>query len=307
MSLLEDIQNDAVDNNTDIGTVLRKCKLLAARLGSESFENWLIWESNGYPNEADLPDYRIWPIELKGNFSGPYGTGMRNAPIYKISIPQAAQDIWKSFSCRQSISSLEQLLAVEGRAGTFKVNTGNLAVLLSTNVYSNQNCIEAWGEVSYTHVIEVVNSVRNKVLDFTLAVWKEYPEAGEIDNTSTNGISPSTVTHIFNTTVNGGSANLIAAANSSTFTFNVDSVEKGSYASLESVLKESEISEEDLQELKVAIAEEPELSEDKKFGPKVASWMGKMVAKAADGGWTVSAGAAGNILAEVLSKFYGLS
>ena len=49
MSLLEDIQSAAVDSNSDLGTILRKCKLLAARLGSKTLENWLIYESNGYP------------------------------------------------------------------------------------------------------------------------------------------------------------------------------------------------------------------------------------------------------------------
>jgi hypothetical protein len=45
MTLLEEIQNAAVDATSDLGTLLRKCKLLAARLGSKSLEEWVIWES----------------------------------------------------------------------------------------------------------------------------------------------------------------------------------------------------------------------------------------------------------------------
>jgi len=60
MSLLEEIQNEAVDKNSDLGTILRKCKVLAASLGSEPLENWLIWESNGYPDNVQVPDYRAY-------------------------------------------------------------------------------------------------------------------------------------------------------------------------------------------------------------------------------------------------------
>ena len=60
-TILEDIQNDAVDASKDLSTLLRKCKLLAARLGSQQLEDWLLWESNGYPGDVPVPDYRVWP------------------------------------------------------------------------------------------------------------------------------------------------------------------------------------------------------------------------------------------------------
>jgi hypothetical protein len=57
MTLLEDIQNAAIDSQSDLGTLLRKCKLLAARLGSQPLEEFLLWESNGYPDDVEVPDY----------------------------------------------------------------------------------------------------------------------------------------------------------------------------------------------------------------------------------------------------------
>ena len=47
MSLLRDIQNDLSGPSGDITTVLRKCKILAARLGSDEFSRWVDWELNG--------------------------------------------------------------------------------------------------------------------------------------------------------------------------------------------------------------------------------------------------------------------
>lgn len=39
MSLLREIQNDAVNSNVKISDLLRKCKILAVRLGSTEFQS----------------------------------------------------------------------------------------------------------------------------------------------------------------------------------------------------------------------------------------------------------------------------
>jgi hypothetical protein len=107
MSLLEDIQSAAVDSNSDLGTILRKCKLLAARLGSKTLENWLIYESNGYPLDVEVPDYRIWTHEVKGHFSGPFGSGMRNVPIPLISLPERVRDSYRTINANKVLLRLK--------------------------------------------------------------------------------------------------------------------------------------------------------------------------------------------------------
>ena len=72
MNLLEDIQNAAADSSSDVETLLRKCKILAARLNNQQLEDWLIWESNGYPEDVPVPKYRVWQLQVRGNFLGPY-------------------------------------------------------------------------------------------------------------------------------------------------------------------------------------------------------------------------------------------
>jgi hypothetical protein len=56
--------------------------------------------------------------------------------------------------------------------------------------------------------------------------------------------------------------------------------------------------------VQAALREEPTI-EKGKFGPRVAAWMGQMMRKAADGSWSVAAGAAGNVLSDLLMKYYG--
>jgi hypothetical protein len=197
MSLLEEIQAAAVDGNSDLGTILRKCKLLASRLGSQPLEDWLLWESNGYPDDVPVPDYRKWPLQLKGQFAGYLRTVM-SAPIPLVMLPENVRSKYEDYECRQSIAGIEATLAdANSGSGTLSVSTSDLAVMLGDNVYENYNCIKAWAEFGKGHLFELLNAVRNRILDFALAIWKQDPTAGEIRGETKGKIEPAQVNQIF--------------------------------------------------------------------------------------------------------------
>lgn len=302
MSLLEEIQNEAVDKNSDLGTILRKCKVLAARLGSEPLENWLIWESNGYPDNVQVPEYRIWPLEVKGHFYGPFGTGLENAPIPHACLPEKSRASYERYESRISISGIEDALKETG-AGSIRVSTGDLAIALGNNVYKNQNCVQAWAQFSTSNLVELLNAVRNRVLDFSLALWKENPNAGDQKSNSESSVEPSRVTQIFNTKVYGGSANLVGTAKNTSI---ILKIVPHDFSTLESFLRDKGLHENDIGDLQEALKSDESPVEKDRFGPKVSSWIAKMVQKAADGGWSVGVGAAGSLLAQAVAKYYGL-
>src|SRR5262249_47160948 len=92
MSLLRDIQSTAVDSDSDVSTLLRKCKILAVRLGNAEFKKWVDQELGGYDNEEELPEYRKLAVQSVGHFSGAFGSGLRNAPIPPGCLPKELQD-----------------------------------------------------------------------------------------------------------------------------------------------------------------------------------------------------------------------
>ena len=238
---LEDIQNSAVDAKSDLATLLRKCKLLAARLGSQPLEDWVLWESNGYPDDVPVPQYRVWPLQVKGHFFGPGWSGVKNAPILHAYLPDNWRKWCQHYEYRQSIASVEAILSKDGQ-GAAPVSTGDLALILGTNVYEYQNCVQAWAEFGTSHLVELLNSVRNRILDFALALWKEAPSAGEIDINTPSTMEPKRVTQIFNTTVYGGSANLVGTSNASSIEFNI---EMKDFPALERVLIENRITQDE--------------------------------------------------------------
>jgi hypothetical protein len=301
MSILEEIQAAAVDGTSDLGTLLRKCKVLAARLRSQPLENWVLWESNGYPDDVTVPDYRIWQLRLKGHFAGYWGSGIQNAPIPLVCLPEDLRKRYENYECRQSIATLEAALR-SGQA-TFQISTGDLAVSLGSDVYQNQNCIQSWAEFGVGALVELLNVVRNRILDFSLAVWKEAPTAGENGNSGNTNLSPSQITQIFNTTVFGGLANVVGAHNSPV----AINVVANDFKSLEVELEKHGLTPADLSELQEAIAADPKPPTKDKLGPRVSSWIGKTLQKAADGSWQVGIAAAGELVYHAIAKYYGFS
>jgi hypothetical protein len=299
MSILEEIQAAAVDGTSNLGTLLRKCKLLAAHLGSEPLENWLLWESNGYPDDVQVPDYRVFELRLKGHFSGVSGSAIRDAPIPMVCIPERVRKQYERYECRQSIAGIERVL--KSGNDTFYINTGDLAVALGQDVYDHYNCISAWAESGSSDLVEVLNTVRNRILDFALALWKRSPRAGEGGTGSDETLSASQITQISNPTVFGGLANVIGAHNSPV----AINVVANDFKSLADELQKHGLSQADLAELKEAVGSDAKPTAKDKLGPRVSFWIAKMVQKAADGSWQIGIAAAGELLYHAIASYYG--
>ena len=204
MSLLEQIQVDAVDARGDLGSLLRTCKLLAVRLKSEPLEQWLCFESEGYPEDVSVPDYRIWEVQVKGHFYGPAAEPLRNVPVPALLIPDEVRDAVTRFRCRQSIGGIEETLAASN-SGVLRVPVADLALLLGPNVYAERACAQAWIEFETDRLVEISQQVRHRVLDFALRLWKLDPLAGELTAKS-GSVHPEQVNHIFRATVAHSSA-----------------------------------------------------------------------------------------------------
>lgn len=301
MSLLKDVQNAAIDASSDLGTVLRKCKFLAARLGSQELENWLLWESKGYPEDVPVPGYRVWPLQVKGHFAGAFGSGLRNAPIPIRLLPYNVRQSYNEYECRSSIAVIESILEKDD-SGMITVTTNDLSLTLGTNVYERMNCLECWAEFGAMNLVELLNTVRNRILDFALAVWKEHPNAGETGSNARESFNSDKITQIFNTTVHGGTANLVGTANNSPVAFNIIS---NDFESVRRALQNNGVSEQDITDLERALAADKPPRSPGKFGPKVSSWIAGMMKKAAEGAWGVGIATAGNLLAKIISEYYG--
>ncbi|HEU0164784.1 MAG TPA: hypothetical protein VFQ54_07035, partial [Thermomicrobiales bacterium] len=67
ISLVHELQRLAASGDTPPTEVLRMAKVVAAKLNIDDARSWIDHETNGYPDAALLPSYRIIPCELRGH------------------------------------------------------------------------------------------------------------------------------------------------------------------------------------------------------------------------------------------------
>ncbi|MDD2716155.1 MAG: hypothetical protein PHW04_09690 [Candidatus Wallbacteria bacterium] len=297
---MTEIHDASVNAGSDLGTILRKCKVLASKLNCSELGDWLIWESNGYPENVEVPNYRIWRLEMRGHFSGVCGSGLRNAPVPMVSLPEHIRASYERYKCRNSISNIEATLQGLKSAKTLQISTGDLNLVLGKTVYQYMNCLEVWGEFNSLELVEVLNTVRNRILDFTLKFEKEIStENGEIAIRRSEQ-SDNKIAHIFHTTIYGGSPTIGTCDYSQNLNITYLSPD-----SLEKELIRNHVPQDDIKELLKAINEDVLPAEKKNPGPKVTDWICNMMKKAADGTWKVSLTVAGNVLTQAVMKYYG--
>jgi len=107
MSLLQEIQDAAVDASVPISTLLRKCAVLAARLNNDELRAWVAKELNGYENDADTPDYRILGAHATGHLAGPFGSGYKNITIPPMVLPEWGRKFAEQVRFTQPIATVE--------------------------------------------------------------------------------------------------------------------------------------------------------------------------------------------------------
>lgn len=303
MSLLRDIQAAAIDSSSSLETLLRQCRVLASRLKNDEFKQWVQYELDGYYGDTVvLPSYRKTEGSCFGHFSGPFGSGLRNAPIPDACIPKEFREQLTTVELRQGVASLQQLVDGATDGNLHLPWPANAALLFGTKIYQNQNLMQAWIAVSPSFITGVLSTIRNRVLNFALEIEAQNPEAGEAPAGSLP-IPKENVSQIFNNYIYGNVGNVASGQSISQSATTI--VAQGDVSALMKQLKDRGINESDLSELQTALQSEPKPTENV-VGPRVAGWMGKMVAKAADGTWKIGTTVAANLLTTLIKSYYGM-
>ena len=306
MSLLHQIQESVVQERSDLGSVLLKLRLLAARLGSEVLEEWVKHESEGYPLDAELPDYRIIGVSYRGTFSGSFGSGIQNAQIPPYLIEKYAGSGWTNYKVRESIAAVDRLVKSSAEGGHFGIDASNLILLLQGKIYHGYACNDICGTISSVSLSEIQQAVRNRVLELTLELEKSIPAAIDITFGVTNleknnseiaqKISQQIIYGNVTTAVSGGNeVNVIVT------------IEEGNKGSLIEYLESAGIPSNDAEEFAKIVESEKPTSKEEPFGQKARNWIASNLKKATQGTWSIGVAVATKVLTEAALKFYGLN
>ncbi|VAW59268.1 hypothetical protein MNBD_GAMMA08-479 [hydrothermal vent metagenome] len=300
MKLVDEIIELLSSKESDLSTALLKTKVLLHKLGEKKSLEWVTGELQGYSNIDSLPKYRILHVNVLGNASnGGYRFTGQNLPL--MHLDKKLRDKLDTTYLTQGIAVIEEYAEGDNLQITI---APEFYPSLSKGLGNNYEIESAWGKHSAGAMTQVITEVTSRLLDFVLELSEKLPE--ELDSKEMKVIAKEIgVSDLFNNTVIGDNATIVVGDSNTQHIKN--SVTTNDFSSLQNILQENGMEQEDIDELQKSIEHDKDSQEikDNKFGGNVTNWIGKMVSKAASSAWDIKIGAAGSLLATAISKYYG--
>ncbi|MBA2312951.1 MAG: hypothetical protein H0V97_09165 [Actinobacteria bacterium] len=184
-TLIEQVEEDALDSKRSVADALRKCIALGGRAGSEELRAWASRELQGYDKQEDVPEYRIIaaPIVIDGM------TGNALVERQQISthdLPDVAQnaDISETLPLMSGIGELEELArrAREKDEGVMLGLPGGatLAKLMTHEMGDPYRAVQrVYWNASPTAVFGVVDRVRTKLVELVAQIRSDTGSAAD--------------------------------------------------------------------------------------------------------------------------------
>ncbi len=307
MKLLSDIINELIDTDKTIGSPMLKTKVLAVRIQNQELLNWVNNELKGYDLSQDLPQYRIYKCHVTGTFTNG-SMKYTEVPIATKGLPQGILRNLDFMRFEQSITTLERHLDKNTSGSLDQKLPAELNSTIEENIREMGNpfyhLVSARKTLSISAVNEIVSVVRNKLLDFVLKLDEEFGNITEINDLKSKSKQIQSMVH--NTIItSSGEGNIINTGENARIKASIN-ISKGNKTELRKEIQEIGLSEQDARQLTDIIDEDIPDYDKKKFGEKVNKWMQDMIGKSLNGTWNISIGAAGNLLAELIQKYYGM-
>jgi hypothetical protein len=171
MSLLREIQDATTAPGFKLADVLRKAKILAARLDHQAFKEWIERELNGYKSIDELPEYRtLRGIPSYGDFFGPFNSGVRNAPIPMSAIPEDFRDPISTVHLYQGVEALDSLLKSAEGIIIRMPWVADAVTYIQPRVYEHMHCATAWRMVPVSAIAAITDTIKTRILDFALEI-----------------------------------------------------------------------------------------------------------------------------------------
>jgi hypothetical protein len=298
MNLLKDIRNELISEKK-LSVLLRKAKVLSSVIRNDDLKNWVDNEMNGYAEIDKLPDYRTVPGRNFGDFFGPFGKQLKNAPIPIMSLPEELKEYATTTYIAHGVSTIDDLL--KSGKNQFKEQwPADFIAFAGSNIMEGFNCLSAWKLITSSQLAQVLETARNKLLSLILELEEKHPDVETEADIA--GIPKDEVKTIVNTFIYG-SNNVVASG------INVQqkvSIEKGNINSLLEYLKKIGVPETDRTELKGIIKEEKTVQAPNKFGPKLANWISKLTNKALQGAGKVTLQVITQYIIHAINLYYGV-
>jgi AbiTii len=298
MKLLDEIIDLLADENASLNSALLKTKVLMHTIGHAELAEWVNDELNGYPKDKPLPPYRIVGGRVAGNIQNMVMIQANvNLPTYHL--PEKLKNWLENHELREAMSVLQDMANAKPGNSLHMPLSPEIGAQIDKGMdgYWVQKC---WVEMQPLQIKNGISQVRSRLLDFALNLRDKI---GGVEEKEVKARAATTdVPGMFHGAVFGDNATVVVGNDNRIRVSN----KKRDFDALAKILVAKGVSEEDVANLKAAVASDEGKVDvaSKSFGPAVKSWMGTMMQKAVNAAWQIELGVAGGLLTEALKAYY---
>ncbi len=305
MDLIQELIDELTHQDVDLASTLRKAIVLTNDFHSPELDEWMNSELNGYSGPQEVPEYRRFPAQNFGDYTGLNEGIATNVFIRTDDLPEEVKEFAETLVISEGVGTLRG----RGEEPESKNWPPDLVESAQSSLARDGGMFltRAYQSIPAPVYQEIFEQVRNKLLTSLLDIQREnraedpnIPETPQHPEANPDAVGRP-VNIVYGDQHNYGDHNVVAAGEQ--VNQQVTMVQKNDVDSLLAHLRERGVEEEDLQEIKNAVAAEPE-APDGNYGPKVRDWLERMATKAANGLWQVGSEAAPKILEGALRSFY---
>ena len=274
MPLIHDIQSELLNDEKDVGSILRKFKVLASKLEVDVLEDWVTHEIEGYPPDVPVPDYRKTSINYVGDFVGS-GWRYKDTTIPSLLITKHIGEEFIDYDIRKSLPVIDWYVKNKGDEKIGISHASNLKLILQGygKIYEGMDLIEIKGIIDIGAFIGIQQAVLTKILNLILKIEKEIPSVADINiggkGAKVSASESDAVGNIFQQTINRN----VSVTNTNINTTgdgNVLQVEVG--GSFVHALIKKGIDKKGAEELEKIVQKNPKTPDEK----SIANWVEKM-------------------------------
>ncbi|MBJ8476467.1 AbiTii domain-containing protein [Acinetobacter bereziniae] len=293
-SIVLQLQELALNAESNVEELLSKALLVARKLKIKKFRKWCELELNGYEGE-EIPNYRKIKADLKviNPLRGPI-------PFY---LPSELEEIVTNVEIVQSAGEICNFVKADSKSLIYKINAEMKALLIE--MQDSNVKMEPKLYIHTTQLMAIQNKIKNIILNWSLELEEDgiLGEGLKFSEKEKEKVATMSVNNFHIKNLQGVAGNVTGGTINQNNQMNI---QKMDFDSLAKHLSENKVTFSDIQALQDAIELDPTPTEPNKLGSNVSSWIGNMIGKAANGSWDVSIAVAGTLLAEAITKFYGL-
>lgn len=177
------IIKDLANGEVNLYTALKRTKVLLQDLNNDEILKWVNYEIEGYPDDANLPDYRIVPGQLYGSYiKGSMTRYMtyKNVPLPLGKMKEEDKRLFSTVSISSGVETIKEMVKDDTKIST-PIPPDLFAYIALSNNDPYMILSSAYVKASKPQINDICLKVESKLLDILSLLEKEFGNLDELD------------------------------------------------------------------------------------------------------------------------------